>query len=57
LAKRIMELALEKRFEIMQLYVLASNRQAIHVYKKLASKRSAESEMESNSRLVTIPMK
>jgi ribosomal protein S18 acetylase RimI-like enzyme len=34
LTRRIMELARERRFEIMQLYVFASNRSAIHVYEK-----------------------
>jgi len=35
LTRKIIELAREKKFEIIQLYVFASNKQAIHVYKKL----------------------
>jgi len=35
ITRRIIELARQKKFEIIQLYVFASNKQAIHVYKKL----------------------
>lgn len=35
LTKRMLELARERRFKIVQLYVFASNTQAINIYKKL----------------------
>jgi len=35
LTRKIIELAYQKKFEIIQLYVFASNKQAIHIYKKL----------------------
>lgn len=35
LTRKMMEIAREKGFEMMQLYVFASNPQAIHIYEKL----------------------
>lgn len=35
LTRKIIQLARQKRFEMIQLYVFASNKQAIHIYKKL----------------------
>jgi len=35
LTRKLLELARQKKFKIIQLYVFASNKQAIHIYKKL----------------------
>ena len=40
LTRKIIELARQKKFEIIQLYVFASNKQAIHIYNKLGFKEA-----------------